>query len=59
AVIMHAGPDNLAHIPAATPTGNERYHSHVDDVFGPDTLTRATGDAGARFACGVLGRVNS
>lgn len=59
AVIMHAGPDNLAHIPAATPTGDERYHSHVDDVFGPDTATKATGDAGARFACGVLRRVNS
>nr|MBA2724644.1 superoxide dismutase family protein [Actinomycetota bacterium] len=53
-IIMHAGPDNLGHIPAASSTGAERYHSHVDDVFGADTLTKATGDAGPRFACGVL-----
>ena len=56
AIVVHAGPDNLAHVPAATATGSERYHSHVDNVFGPDTATRATGDAGARFACGVLRR---
>ncbi|MDQ4143356.1 MAG: superoxide dismutase family protein [Actinomycetota bacterium] len=56
AVVIHASPDNLAHIPATTPTGGERYHSHVDSVLGADTLTKATGDAGARFACGVLGR---
>jgi Cu-Zn family superoxide dismutase len=54
AVIMHAGPDNLAHIPGTTATGGERYHSHVDSIFGPDTATRATGDAGSRFACGVV-----
>lgn len=54
AIILHAGPDNLANIPATTPTGSERYHSHVDDIFGPDTATKATGDAGARFACGVI-----
>lgn len=59
AIIMHAGPDNLAHIPAAAAPDVERYHSHVDDVFGPDAATRATGDAGARFACGVLKRVKS
>lgn len=59
AIIMHAGPDNLAHIPAASSTGAERYHSHVDDVFGADTLTKATGDAGPRFACGVLSKANS
>ncbi len=63
AVIMHAGPDNLAHIPATTTTGEERYHSHSetasDYTFGPDALTKATGDAGARFACGVVQRVNS
>lgn len=56
AVIVHAGPDNLAHVPATTPTGADRYHSHVDDVFGADTATKATGDAGARFACGVIKR---
>lgn len=53
AVILHAGPDNLAHIPAAAGEA-ERYHSHVDDVFGPDAATRATGDAGARAGCGVI-----
>lgn len=57
AVIIHGGPDNLAHVPAASPDGTERYHSHVEDVLGPDAATRATGDAGARFACGVLRRV--
>lgn len=59
AVILHAGPDNLAHIPATTSTGGQRYHSHVDDVFGADTATKATGDAGARTGCGVLERVTS
>jgi Cu-Zn family superoxide dismutase len=49
AVIIHAGLDNYANIP-------ERYHSHPEDVFGPDSLTKATGDAGARFACGVVRR---
>lgn len=53
AVILHAGPDNLSHVPG-TATSGERYHSHVDDVFGPDAATRATGDAGARFGCGVI-----
>lgn len=59
AIILHAGPDNLGHIPATTATGGERYHSHVDDIFGADAATKATGDAGARAACGVLQRVNS
>jgi superoxide dismutase, Cu-Zn family len=54
AVIVHAGPDNLANIPATTSAGADRYHSHVDDVLGADTATKATGDAGARFACGVV-----
>jgi superoxide dismutase, Cu-Zn family len=54
AVVMHAAADNLAHIPATTTTGGERYHSHVDNIFGPDTATKATGDAGARFGCGVV-----
>jgi superoxide dismutase, Cu-Zn family len=47
AIIVHADRDNLANIP-------ERYHSHTEDVFGPDSATLATGDAGARFACGVV-----
>lgn len=54
AVIVHAAADNLAHIPAVTPAGAPRYHSHVEDVFGPDTSSKATGDAGARAACGVV-----
>jgi Cu-Zn family superoxide dismutase len=49
AVIVHADRDNYAHIP-------DRYHSHTEDVFGPDSATRATGDAGDRFACGVVRR---
>ena len=47
AVIVHAGRDNVANIPS-------RYHSHTYDTFGPDTDTLATGDAGARAACGVV-----
>jgi superoxide dismutase, Cu-Zn family len=47
AVIAHAGRDNFANIPT-------RYHSHTEDVFGPDSATLATGDAGGRTACGVV-----
>ncbi len=50
-VIVHADPDNLAHIPA-------RYHSHAEEVFGPDSQTRATGDAGGRTGCGVIQRLH-
>lgn len=42
AIIVHAGPDNYANIPT-------RYAP-----AGPDATTLATGDAGGRFACGVL-----
>jgi Cu-Zn family superoxide dismutase len=56
AVIIHAGRDNYANIPATSPDGGHRYHSHLEDVFGPDSVTEATGDAGARFACGVVRR---
>lgn len=56
AIIVHAAPDNLANLPASTPAGADRYHSHVDDVLGPDSATKATGDAGSRFACGVIER---
>ncbi len=44
AVIVHADPDNLANIPS-------RYSS-----AGPDAMTRATGDSGARKLCGVVTR---
>jgi len=51
AIMIHVGSDNLANIPA-------RYHSHVPDAssttFGPDADTLKTGDAGDRFACGVV-----
>jgi superoxide dismutase, Cu-Zn family len=49
AIIVHASPDNFAHIPT-------RYHSHTENTFGPDSATLATGDAGARVACGVVPR---
>jgi hypothetical protein len=49
AIIVHEGRDNLANIP-------DRYHSHTEDVFGPDSATLATGDAGSRLACGVVQR---
>ena len=56
AVIVHAGRDNYSNIPATASTGGERYHSHLEDVFGPDSITLATGDAGSRFGCGVVRR---
>ncbi len=56
AVIIHAGRDNYANIPPTTPDGEKRYHSHPEDVFGADSLSKATGDAGDRFACGVVHR---
>ena len=45
AVMVHAGRDNFANIP-------ERYSAA--GVAGPDAATLATGDAGARAACGVI-----
>lgn len=43
AIIIHADPDNHANIPA-------RYRPD------PDASTLATGDAGGRIACGVIGK---
>jgi Cu/Zn superoxide dismutase len=42
-------------MPRATGAAS-RYHSHATDTFGPDAETPATGDAGARAACGVVER---
>jgi superoxide dismutase, Cu-Zn family len=47
AIIVHAAPDNFANIPT-------RYQSTTEGTFGPDSATLATGDAGARVACGVV-----
>jgi superoxide dismutase, Cu-Zn family len=49
AVILHAGRDNYANIP-------DRYVSQATGMPGPDADTLATGDAGARAACGVVER---
>ena len=48
AVMVHAGRDNFANIP-------ERYMSTTSPQPGPDAATLATGDAGSRYACGVVG----
>jgi superoxide dismutase, Cu-Zn family len=47
AIIVHAASDNFANIPT-------RYQSTTEGVLGPDSATLATGDAGARVACGVV-----
>ncbi|MEA2459999.1 MAG: superoxide dismutase, Cu-Zn family [Actinomycetota bacterium] len=61
AVIVHAAPDNLGNVPAGT-TAAPRYHSHtetdVNYTFGADNATKATGDAGSRFGCGVVTATN-
>lgn len=47
AIMVHAGRDNFANIPP-------RYTSSLSGETGPDKDTKATGDAGARVACGAL-----
>ncbi len=47
ALIIHANADNFGNIPT-------RY-SQPGGATGPDAETMATGDAGARVACGVIG----
>jgi superoxide dismutase, Cu-Zn family len=49
AIIVHAGPDNLANIPT-------RYTSATTGQPGPDAATLGTGDSGGRTACGVVTR---
>ncbi|MYW93647.1 superoxide dismutase family protein [Amycolatopsis rubida] len=51
AIIVHSKPDNFANIPA------DRYSVRGDpNAPVPDEKTTATGDAGSRFACGVITR---
>lgn len=59
AFIIHAGPDNYANIPATSASGAARYSN--PNAVAPaypntvtDDATLATGDAGARIACGVI-----
>jgi Cu/Zn superoxide dismutase len=52
AVVVHAGPDNFANIPA------DRY-SVTAGGTPPDATTLATGDAGGRIACGVVRSVGA
>lgn len=49
AIIVHAAPDNYANVPT-------RYTSSTSGLPGPDAATLATGDSGARIACGVITR---
>ncbi len=48
AIMIHAGSDNFANIPA------DRY-TQANGTPGPDQTTMSTGDAGKRVACGVIG----
>jgi superoxide dismutase, Cu-Zn family len=48
ALIVHMGRDNYANIPP------DRYIQRETGMPGPDETTLATGDAGARAACGVI-----
>ncbi|MGK2950712.1 MAG: superoxide dismutase family protein [Acidimicrobiales bacterium] len=45
AVILHVGRDNFANIPSTYSSGG---------LPGPNAATLATGDAGGRYACGVV-----
>jgi len=49
AIMIHADSDNFANIPP------ERYQQVAGGAAGPDDVTLATGDAGKRVACGVIG----
>jgi Cu-Zn family superoxide dismutase len=58
AFIVHAAPDNYANIPSTDAAGNPRYTNGAAVPVYPnlttDAATLATGDAGARIACGVI-----
>ncbi len=47
AVVVHMGADNYANIPS-------RYQSNIASTPGPDATTLSNGDAGPRYACGVI-----
>lgn len=49
AVILHALPDNFANVPTA-----EGKYEDPHDWYHAPTGTAATGDAGGRYACGVV-----
>jgi Cu-Zn family superoxide dismutase len=51
AVVLHAGPDNLGHVPVGT--GATQYTPNSPDAT---SLTARTGNAGDRLACGVVTR---
>jgi Cu-Zn family superoxide dismutase len=48
AVIVHAGADNYANVPA------DRYQSNASATPGADATTKSNGDAGGRYACGLI-----
>ncbi|HVM02494.1 MAG TPA: superoxide dismutase family protein, partial [Acidimicrobiales bacterium] len=54
AVIVHAGPDNYAHVPADATRYRKAPFGPTD--VGPDAATLATGDAGGRQRCGEVRR---
>ena len=51
AVIVHAGPDNFANVPLG-PAANQ--YTDNGTAFSGTGGTAATGNAGGRFACGVI-----
>ena len=48
-VILHAGPDNFGNVPVGTAL--DQYTANAADAV---AKTQATGNAGDRFACGVI-----